>query len=105
MMPWALLMLSGVFEIIGVTGFERMTRGRRASGLAITLFGFGGGLTCLRLAMDAIPMAVAYVVFTGIGTVGSAILGIAFWGDSARPARLACMALVITAVIGLKSTH
>jgi len=103
-MTWLLLIASGFFEIVGVSGFERLTRRRYTSGLILALGGFAVGLTCLRLAMATIPMAVAYGVFTGIGTVGSALLGIAFWGDSAQPVRLLGIAAVVVAVIGLKAT-
>ncbi|GAB3674022.1 DMT family transporter [Salinisphaera aquimarina] len=103
-MNWLLLIAAGGFEIVGVAGFERLTRHRYATGLMLGISGFALGLTCLRLAMDTIPMAIAYGVFTGIGAVGSTLVGMAFWGDSARPARLACIAMIIIAVVGLKNT-
>ena len=103
-MSWLLLLAAGGFEIVGVAGFERLTRRRYATGLALGGLGFGLGLTCLRLAMADIPMAVAYGVFTGIGALGSTVVGIVCWGDSARPARLACIAAIVIAVAGLKAT-
>lgn len=103
-MSWLWLIIAGVFEIVGVAGFERLTRRRYASGLLLGGAGFTIGLTCLRLAMAEIPMAIAYGVFTGIGALGSTLVGICFWGDSARPARLACIGVIVIAVIGLKST-
>jgi len=103
-MSWLVLVIAGVFEIVGVAGFERMTRARYVSGAIITTFGFGLGLACLHFAMHEIPMAVAYGVYTGIGAVGSALVGILFWRDSAHPARLACIAAIIVAVIGVKSS-
>ncbi len=103
-MNWLALLMAGGFEIVGVAGFERLTQARYVSGLLIGTLGFGLGLSCLHYAMHTIPMAVAYGVFTGIGAVGSTLVGILFWGDSARPARLVCVAAIVCAVIGLKST-
>lgn len=103
-MSWLLLLAAGGFEIVGVAGFQRLTRHRYVTGLLFAILGFGLGLTCLRLAMVDIPMAVAYGVFTGIGALGSTAAGIVFWGDSARPARLACIAAIVIAVAGLKAT-
>ena len=54
--------------------------------------------------MATIPLAVAYSVFTAFGTLGSTAIGIMLWGDSARPARLAWIAGLVVAVIGLKIT-
>ncbi|ERJ20037.1 SugE protein [Salinisphaera shabanensis E1L3A] len=104
-MNWLVLICAGGFEIVGVAGFERLTRRIYISGLLLGVGGFGLGLACLHYAMQSIPMAVAYGVFTGVGAVGSTALGIFFWGDSARPARLFCIALIVIAVIGLKTSY
>ncbi|ROO24846.1 DMT family transporter [Salinisphaera japonica] len=103
-MAWLWLAVAGICEIIGVVGFARTSHGQRASGLVLAVGGFTAGLTCLHAAMATIPMAVAYSVFTAFGTLGSTAIGILFWGDSARPARLAWIAGLIVAVIGLKIT-
>ncbi|MES1952476.1 small multidrug resistance protein [Salinisphaera sp. S4-8] len=104
-MSWLALLCAGAFEIVGVAGFERLTRRVYLSGLVLGVGGFGLGLTCLHYAMHSIPMAMAYGVFTGVGAVGSTLLGILFWGDSARPARLVCVLAIVVAVIGLKSSY
>lgn len=103
-MAWFFLLLSGVFEVIGVTGFARISQGYRVSGGLVAVLAFAAGLSCLYLAMQQIPMAVAYAIFTGIGAVGSTLVGIVFWHESARPGRLAWVAGVIVAVVGLKLT-
>ena len=103
-MAWLWLAVAGICEIIGVVGFARTSHGQRASGLVLAAGGFTAGLTCLHAAMATIPLAVAYSVFTAFGTLGSTAIGIMLWGDSARPARLAWIAGLVVAVIGLKIT-
>ena len=56
----------------------------------------------MGLALKTLPVGSAYVVWTGIGSVGAAILGIAFFGEPATPARLGCIALIILGIVGLK---
>ena len=56
----------------------------------------------MTLAMRTIPVGTAYAVWTGIGAVGVAMLGIALLGESASPARLACIGLIVAGVVGLK---
>lgn len=101
-MAWLWLLAAGACEIVGVAGFARISHGHRASGALVTGLAFSGGLACLHIAMNSLPMAVAYGVFTGLGTVGSTAVGILFWGDSAHPARLAWIGGVVVAVVGLK---
>jgi multidrug transporter EmrE-like cation transporter len=101
-MAWLWLLAAGSFEIVGVVGFARISHGQRISGLAIAATAFSLGLVCLHAAMVVLPMAVAYGVFTGMGALGSTVIGIMCWGDSARPARLAWIAGLVIAVIGLK---
>jgi quaternary ammonium compound-resistance protein SugE len=56
----------------------------------------------LGLALKTLPIGTAYAVWTGIGAVGTAILGIALFGDPAGIARLACIGLIIAGIVGLK---
>ncbi|HET7314626.1 DMT family transporter [Salinisphaera sp.] len=101
-MAWLWLLAAGACEIVGVVGFARISHGQRISGVIIAGTAFSAGLACLHVAMTALPMAVAYGVFTGLGALGSTLIGIVFWGDSARPARLVWVAGLVIAVIGLR---
>jgi quaternary ammonium compound-resistance protein SugE len=56
----------------------------------------------LGLAMKELPVGTAYAVWTGVGAVGTAILGIYLLGDPASPARLACLAMIACGIVGLK---
>jgi quaternary ammonium compound-resistance protein SugE len=59
-------------------------------------------LGLLGLALRDLPVGTAYAVWTGIGTIGTAILGIVLFGESADPARLACIGLIVAGIAGLK---
>lgn len=68
--------------------------------------GDGGQLALLSWAMKTLPVGTAYAVWSGIGAVGAAIAGILLLGESASPARLASLALIVVGIIGLKlSAH
>ncbi|WP_106418894.1 DMT family transporter [Salinicola tamaricis] len=99
---WLALLASGACEIVGVSGFARLHRGQRASGVALLGVGFGCSLGLLSIAMRSIDMGIAYAVFTGIGTLGSTLMGMWLWGESRRPLRLAFVGLIVVAVVGLK---
>jgi quaternary ammonium compound-resistance protein SugE len=58
----------------------------------------------LGVAMRDLPVGTAYAVWTGIGAVGTVILGIVLMGDSANAARLVCVGLILAGIIGLKLT-
>jgi quaternary ammonium compound-resistance protein SugE len=58
----------------------------------------------LALAMRTLPVGTAYAVWTGIGAVGTALLGIALFGEPATFARLGCIALIVAGIVGLKLT-
>src|ERR1700754_132824 len=101
-MAWALLGIAGVLEIAfafsmkSSDGFTRLIPGLLtvATGLSSVFL--------LSLSLRALPVGTGYAVWTGIGAAGTAILGIAFLGDSAAPMRVLCIALILTGVIGLR---
>jgi quaternary ammonium compound-resistance protein SugE len=101
-MAWIVLVVAGALEVgwaIGLKytdGFTRLwpTLGTVAS-MIVSLF-------LLGLALKALPVGTAYAIWTGIGTIGTAILGIVLFGESAAAARLACIALIVAGIVGLK---
>ncbi|MFJ7978670.1 DMT family transporter [Peribacillus sp. NPDC096379] len=101
-MSWVFLIIAGIFEIVGVTGMQIMVKGQKLKGFLIILIGFIISFTLLSLAMKTIPLGVAYAVWTGIGTVGSAIIGMLYYGESKDKLRIFFIALVVVAVIGLR---
>ena len=101
-MPWIYLLLAGIFEIgfaIGLKYTEGFTRLWPSMG---TIVAAGISLWLLTQALRSIPVGTAYAIWTGIGAVGVATLGVVLFSESASPARLGCIALIVAGVIGLK---
>jgi quaternary ammonium compound-resistance protein SugE len=101
-MTWFALVVAGIFEIawaIGLKYTEGFTRlwPTVATGAAMIV-----SLGLLGIAMRTIPVGTAYAVWTGIGTVGTVILGIVLFGESASVLRLICVALILAGILGLK---
>jgi quaternary ammonium compound-resistance protein SugE len=101
-MAWTWLLLAGLFEIgfaLGLKQTEGFTRLWPSLGTAAAA---AASLYLMTLAMRTIPVGTAYAVWTGIGAVGVALMGIVLLGEGASPARLACIGLIVAGVIGLK---
>ncbi|HRL37006.1 MAG TPA: quaternary ammonium compound efflux SMR transporter SugE [Ottowia beijingensis] len=104
-MSWILLFVAGLFEIgwaIGLKYTHGFTRLWPSVGTALSMLVsvvlLGG------LAMRDLPVGTAYAVWTGIGAVGTVILGIALFNDPANAARLVCVGLIVAGILGLKLT-
>jgi quaternary ammonium compound-resistance protein SugE len=101
-MAWIILLLAGLTEVgwaIGLKYTEGFTR-LVPTALTVTCMVLSIGL--LGLALKTLPIGTAYAVWTGIGTVGTAILGIYLFGESTAALRLACIGLIIVGIVGLK---
>lgn len=101
-MHWTLLVLAGLFEIGWAIGLKYTNGLTRLMPTLLTVASMVVSLGLLGLALRALPIGTAYAVWTGIGTVGTAILGIALFGEPATVMRLACIALIVCGIVGLK---
>lgn len=103
-MNWIILVLAGLFEIgwaIGLKytqGFTRLWPTLGTVGAMVISVGL------LGVAMRELPVGTAYAVWTGIGAVGTVILGIVLFGDPANAPRLVCVGLIVAGILGLKLT-
>ena len=101
-MAWVILFFAGLTEVgwaIGLKYTEGFTRPVPTI-LTVTCMIVSIGL--LGLALKALPIGTAYAIWTGIGTVGTAILGIYLFGESTAALRLACIGLIVAGIVGLK---
>jgi quaternary ammonium compound-resistance protein SugE len=101
-MPWLLLFIAGLFEIGWAIGLKYTEGFTRPLPTILTLASMVASIALLGLALKALPVGTAYAVWTGIGTVGTAILGMVLFGDPATALRLACIGLIVAGILGLK---
>ena len=101
-MSWLFLFLAGLFEIGWAIGLKYTDGFSKLIPSVLTLAAMAGSIILLGLALKTLPIGTAYAVWTGIGAVGTAILGIVLFGDPATVARLACIALIVSGIVGLK---
>jgi quaternary ammonium compound-resistance protein SugE len=101
-MAWILLFIAGLLEVGWAVGLKYTEGFTRLVPSVLTLICMAGSMGVLGLALKTLPMGTAYAVWTGIGAVGTAILGIVLFGDPAGAARIACIGLIVTGIVGLK---
>jgi quaternary ammonium compound-resistance protein SugE len=101
-MAWLYLFLAGLLEVGWALGLKHTEGFTRPWPSLLTALSMVASLGMLGLALNALPLGTAYAVWTGIGTVGTAILGILLYGEPATAARLACIGLILAGVAGLK---
>lgn len=101
-MSWILLISAGFLEVVGVAGMTMVSEKRTVRSLLIMLGGFGLSFLFLTIAMTSLPMGTAYSVWTGIGTVGSALVGMIVYNEPSDARRILFIAMIIGSVIGLK---
>lgn len=103
-MSWTLLVIAGLFEVGWAIGLKYTDGFSKPLPTVLTVAAMVASVALLGLAMKDLPVGTAYAVWTGIGTVGTVILGIFLMGDSASPLRLGCVALIMLGIAGLKVT-
>jgi quaternary ammonium compound-resistance protein SugE len=101
-MAWILLTLAGLFEIGWAIGLKYTDGFTRPTPTVLTAVSMVISVALLGLAMRSLPVGTAYAIWTGIGTVGTVILGIVLFAEPATALRIGCIALIITGIIGLK---
>ncbi len=101
-MAWLLLIVAGILEIGWAVGLKYTDGFTRPLPTALTVLCMIASVLLLGLAIRTLPLGTAYAVWTGIGTVGTAILGMILFNDPATAARLACIGLIVAGIVGLK---
>ncbi|ATA57810.1 QacE family quaternary ammonium compound efflux SMR transporter [Variovorax boronicumulans] len=102
---WVALFAAGGLEILFAVGLKSATRFDRPWVLAGTIASLLCSLSLLTFSLRHLPVGSAYAVWTGIGAVGTAIVGMVLLGESASALRLLCIGLIVMGVVGLKSLH
>ena len=101
-MAWVVLIAAGLLEIGWAIGLKYTAGFTRLVPSLLTAASMIASLGLLGLAMKTLPVGTAYAVWTGVGTIGTAILGIVLFGEPVSAARLGCLGLIVAGILGLK---
>jgi quaternary ammonium compound-resistance protein SugE len=101
-MAWLILFVAGLFEIGWAIGLKYTDGFTRLVPSVLTVVAMAVSVILLGVALKTLPVGTAYAVWTGVGAVGTAILGIYLFGDPATTARLASIGLIVAGIVGLK---
>ena len=99
---WLVLLVAGLCEIGWAVGLKYTEGFSRLWPSAATLVAMTASVVLLGWSLKALPLGTAYAVWTGIGAVGTAILGIFLFGESREVARLVSIGLIVAGIVGLK---
>lgn len=101
-MAWVFLVIAGLLEIVWAIGLKYTDGFTRLVPTTITVAAMVASVALLGLALRTLPVGTGYAVWTGIGAVGTVIVGILVLGEAATPLRLASVGLIVAGIIGLK---
>jgi len=101
-MSWVYLFVAGLFEIGWAIGLKYTNGFTRLVPTVLTAISMAISLGLLGLALKSLPVGTAYAVWTGVGAVGTAILGVYLLGEPATAGRLVCIGLIVAGIVGLK---
>lgn len=99
---WGVLVLAGLLEVGWAVGLKYAEGFTRFWPSVLTAIALVASMGLLALALRTLPLGTAYAVWTGIGTIGTAVLGIVLFREPATAARLLCIALIVAGIVGLK---
>lgn len=103
-MPWIWLIIAGLLEIAWAIGLKYADGFTKLKPSVITVLLMLASFWCLAQAVKGLPLGTSYAIWTGIGAVGTAILGMILFKEPATVARMLCMLLIVAGIVGLKLT-
>ena len=101
-LAWVLLLIAGLLEVVWAVSMKASHGFTKHHFTAITLVAAALSFWLLGLALRQLPVGTAYAVWTGIGAVGAAVLGIVIFGEPPTIARVGCIVLIVSGILGLK---
>lgn len=104
LMPWVWLTIAGLLEIVWATGLKYTEGFSKFWPSVVTILLMLASFWCLSQAMRTLPLGTSYAVWTGIGAVGTAIVGMLLFKEPATVARSLCILLIVAGIVGLKLT-
>lgn len=101
-MPWFILFIAGLFEVVWAVGIKYTEGWTRLWPSLFTICAMIASFYLLSMALKNIPMGTAYAVWTGIGTIGTVMYGIIFFKEPTDILRIVCIMLIICGIVGLR---
>jgi len=101
-MAWMLLFVAGLLEVGWAIGLKYTDGFTKLWPCIFTIASMVISVVLLGIAMKSLPVGTSYAVWVGVGAVGTAILGIVLFGESAAPGRLVSLGLIVAGIVGLK---
>ena len=99
--PWATLVVAGLLEVLWASGLKTVGLSRPLTSLGVGI-ALAGSMILLWVATQKLPIGTAYAVWTGIGAVGAALVGMLAYGEPATAVRAVCILLIVAGIVGLK---
>ncbi len=99
--PWATLVVAGLLEVLWASGLKTVGLNRPLASLGVGV-ALAGSMILLWVATQKLPIGTAYAVWTGIGAVGAAVVGVLVYGEPATAVRAVCILLIVAGIVGLK---
>ena len=101
-MAWIILLIAGLFEVGWAVGLKYSEGFSRFWPSVLTVIGMVASVWLLAVAMRQLPLGTAYAIWTGIGAIGSFVLGIVLFGEATSAMRIGSAVLILAGLIGLK---
>ena len=101
-MAWVVLFLAGLCEVAWAVGLKYAEGFTRAGPSVFVVAFLAVSMALLGVALRTLPLGTAYAVWTGVGTVGTAVLGVVLFREPATALRLGCIGLIVAGIVGLK---
>jgi len=99
---WIYLLIAGFFEIFWAVGLKFSQGFSKFLPSILTVIGMLASFYFLSLALKKLPLSIAYAIWTGIGTVGTVLFGVIYFGESISIAKIICVVMIIFGIIGLR---
>jgi quaternary ammonium compound-resistance protein SugE len=101
-MAWIYIIIAGLLEIVWVIGLKYSHGFTKIIPSIVTVVIIIFSFFLLSKALHSIPLGTGYAIFTGLGTVGTVVTGMLFWGETINPLKLFFVALMILGILGIK---
>lgn len=101
-MKWLVLVIAGIFEVWWALGLKYSEGFTKLVPSVLTVIGMIASFYFLSLALKELPLGTAYAIWTGIGTIGTVILGVFLFKEPIDLVRLVCIGFIVAGIIGLK---